>query len=84
MLAYAINDVRNKKFTQIDAEKALETANGEYLVAHANYERIKSVLDRIAQNEGLYPWGLPRSVTIVEFKGLVPDADIPDKDPEGA
>lgn len=79
-LGYVVNEIRNCKYDLKEAEKKLQLANKAYEDACNKFGDLKSIINRLADNDGIFPWGLPVSIPIKEFKHHVPEANIPDSD----
>lgn len=82
-LAYAVRTARDTKYELLDAEKEHTKAIEKHRAAKAALDEINEVIRLLAEgDDGLFPWGLPRTIRIEHFKRLVPSADIPDTDIE--
>lgn len=80
-LVYYVNKVRQTNYDVIGARNKLELATEENINADQQYRAIQNIIDKMAMDSvGIYPWGLPASITISEFKLICPEADIPDSD----
>jgi hypothetical protein len=81
LLTYYTNELRNKRFEKLDAEEKLNKITKELATLNRGFNHINSLIARLAEGgTGLFPWGLPKTICISEFKQMVPDADIPDND----
>jgi hypothetical protein len=80
-LMYYAHEVRYSNYRVIEAKKKLDSAEKENIEATKKYQTIQAIVDKMAMDsEGIFPWGLPKSITIKEFKAICPEADIPETD----
>lgn len=81
VLRSAVNDRRDKSYDVVAASKKLRLAEEAYAAATKNLYAIQDLVGRMSEGVGgIYPWGLPTTISIAEFKGFCPSADIPEKD----